>query len=52
VNPNYRESIVVNRIGGGDARDQKENLDAGFGQMWQSVIQGGKTPPKDRLEAQ
>lgn len=43
---NYDESIVVNRIGCGDARNQKENLDRDFGEMWQSVLWGGKTPQK------
>ena len=41
---NYDESIVVNRIGGGDARNNKDNLDNDFGEMWQSVLWGGKTP--------
>lgn len=47
ISENYDESVVVNRIGCGDARDQKENLDQDFGYMWQSVLWGGKTPKKD-----
>ena len=46
ISANYDESIVINRIGCGDARDQKENLDRDFGEMWQSVLWGGKTPKK------
>lgn len=28
---NYEQSVIVNRIACGDARDQKENLDRDFG---------------------
>lgn len=31
VPDNYSQSIIVNRIACGDARDQKENLDRDFG---------------------
>lgn len=34
VSDNYDAAVVVNRIACGDARDQKENLDRDFGQMW------------------
>lgn len=47
---NYDESIVVNRIGGGDARNKKENLDPDFGEMWQSILWGGKTPQKTKYD--
>lgn len=46
ISENYDESVVVNRIGCGDARNKKENLDPDFGQLWQSVLWGGKTPKK------
>jgi hypothetical protein len=46
VSENYDESVVVNRIACGDARAHKENLDQDFGEMWQSVLWGGKTPKK------
>jgi len=44
VSQNYENSVVVNRIACGDARDQKENLDKDFGTIWQQVIWGGKIP--------
>jgi hypothetical protein len=34
ISANYEESMVINRIACGDARDQKENLNEDFGQMW------------------
>lgn len=34
VSDNYNQSIIVNRIACGDARDQKENLDRDFGHVW------------------
>ena len=34
VDENYENSVVCNRVGCGDARSQKENLDQDFGQMW------------------
>lgn len=46
LSDNYDESLVVNRIACGDARNEKENLDRDFGEMWQSVLWGGKTPKK------
>ena len=50
VSQNYGESVVINRIAAGDARDSKENLDEDFGYMWQSVLWGGKTPKKTKSE--
>ena len=34
VDENYTNSIVVNKIGGGDAADPKDVLDPNFGHMW------------------
>lgn len=46
VSQNYDQSVVVNRIACGDARDQKENLDQDFGEMWQATLWGGQVPKK------
>ena len=51
ISENYEESVVVNRIACGDARDQKDNIDQDFGEMWQSVLWGGKTPKKTTADA-
>lgn len=51
LSDNYEESLVVNRIACGDARNEKENLDKDFGEMWQSVLWGGKTPQKKGQES-
>jgi hypothetical protein len=32
--PNYNGALVFNRVGGGDARAERENLDPDFGIMW------------------
>ena len=48
VSENYGQSVVVNRVACGDARDQKENLDRDFGELWQSTLWGGKTPKKTK----
>lgn len=37
-NKNYESAVICNRIGGGDARDQKENYDPVFGSIWNKVI--------------
>jgi len=34
ISGNYDQAIVVNRVGHGDARDEKENLDKDFEFMW------------------
>ena len=44
VEENYKNSIVVNRIAAGDARDQKENLDPDFGAVWKQCLHGGQIP--------
>ena len=41
---NYKNTIVVNRIGAGDARVQKENLDPDFGVVWKQTLYGGTIP--------
>ena len=37
--------MVINRIACGDGRDQKENLNEEFGQMWQNLLWGGVPQP-------
>jgi len=44
---NYEQAVVVNRIGHGDSRDEKENLDKDFEFMWQTVLWGGKIPKRE-----
>jgi hypothetical protein len=51
VSVNYDNSVVVNRVACGDARDQKENLDRDFGEVWQATLWGGKTPAKEGKKA-
>lgn len=51
VDPNYENSIIVNRIACGDARDQKENLDRDFGHMWQAALWGGEVPQRNMEQA-
>jgi hypothetical protein len=34
IDENYENSIVVNKVGGGDAGDKKDTLDPNFGHMW------------------
>ena len=46
VDENYENSIVVNKVGGGDAGDKKDTLDPNFGHMWQSTLWGGSVPMK------
>ena len=46
VDENYTNSIVVNKIGGGDAADLKDILDPNFGHLWQCTLWGGKVPVK------
>lgn len=45
ISANYEEAMVINRIGCGDARDHKENLNEDFGQMWQDLLWGGVPQP-------
>ena len=51
IDPNYENSIIVNRIACGDARDQKENLDRDFGHMWQAQLWGGEVPRRQEDDA-
>lgn len=44
LNSNYDKCIVVNRIACGDARDQKENMDPDFGNVWKQTLYGGILP--------
>lgn len=44
---NYNNAVITNRIGCGDARDQKDNMDSDFAYMWQSVVHGGFVPNRN-----
>ena len=34
IDENYENSIVCNKVGGGDAGDKGDTLDPNFGHMW------------------
>ena len=45
IDENYENSIVCNKVGGGDAVPM-DTLDPNFGHMWQSTLWGGAVPLK------